>query len=291
MSGGTTGRATRAALAGQRVVRNCRRRIARRNLVAGGLAGLGFAAAAIGAGLWLPRLDVFRIAAVDVRVTRGGHVSREAVLDLARVPTGRSLVALDLAAVAERVGRHPWVDAVVVRRELPGRLVIEVRERQPVAIVQLDRLYFADAAGRIFKPVERGEEADLPVVTGFTTAALAADPGRVTGRLVEGLRLVETAAARLRVDISELHVDPARGFVLRAAPGGSAVTLVIGEVPFGPKLDRLDRILGYLAAAGEAAERVDLTLERRAVVRLRVPSPAGVRHTTGGGSGSRSESL
>ncbi len=281
MSRGAAGRAARTAMAGQRVVRRDRRRIARRHLVAGGLAGLGLAAAVVAAGLWLPRLDVFRIAVVDVRVTpEGGRVPREAVLDLARVRTGGLLLALDLDTVADRVGRHPWVDAVVVRRELPDRLVIEVRERQPAAIVRLDRLYFADAAGRIFKPVERGEEADVPIVTGFTAAALAADPGGVAARLVEGLRLLETAEARLPVAVSELHVDPARGFILRTV-ADEGLTLVVGEAPFGPKVGRLERILDYLAATGEAAERVDLTLGSRAVVRLRVPRRAGAWRTTG----------
>jgi hypothetical protein len=190
----------------------------------------------------------------------------------------------------------------------------------------------------------------------------------VAARLVEGLRLLETAEVRLPVAVSELHVDPARGFILRTvplvvkrrpgwttprslrlhpatpspsggyppvalptpspsggrpphtqpigrvpggypagtrgpgqgperelagspgsqglpgvarAPADEGLTLVVGEAPFGPKVDRLERILDYLAATGEAAERVDLTLGSRAVVRLRVPRPAGAWRTTG----------
>ncbi len=252
----------------QRAVKRARTSTTRRGLVLGAGAGLVAVVAIVLTARWLAALPTFTVRDVEVRFDGAApHLTRQAVVELARVRPGASLLALDLGEVARRVQAHPWVDRVVARRELPARLVLEVGERRPALLVQLDRLYFADAAGRIVKPVERGEEADLPVVTGLRVANVAADPASTAARLVEAFGLLDLAGSRLPVQVSELHVDPARGFVLRTASPG--VTIVVGEGPFGDKLDRAVRVLAYLAASGETAERVDVTFEHRAVVKTR----------------------
>ncbi len=271
-------------LMGQRAVRKARTARARRGLVLGAAAGLVAVIVAVGTARWLSTLPAFAIEEIEVRFAGPvRHLTREVVLGLARVSPGTPLLALDLGVVAQRVNAHPWVARVVARRELPSRLVLEVVERRAALVVQLDRLYFADASGRIMKPVEHGEETDLPVVTGLDAASIAADPASSAVRLVEALGLLELAGARLPVRVSELHVDRVRGFVLRtAAPG---VTVVVGDGPFGPKLERAVRVLAYLAASGEAAERIDLTFAHRAVVKTRSGGTRTLR--SGAGAGGR----
>ena len=61
---------------------------------------------------------------------------------------------IDPAEVEERVQRHPWVKAVLIRRELPARLVITVEEWRPGAIVALDKLYYVADNGVIFKALD-----------------------------------------------------------------------------------------------------------------------------------------
>jgi cell division septal protein FtsQ len=274
-------------LRGQRVVRRDHDVSGRRGLLLGVAAGALLVAAILALGRWLPRLPLFAVDVVEARLSgRERYLTRRTVLEAAAVRRGTPLLAVDLREVAERVRALPWVDGVVVRRELPSRLVVEVTERSAAALVQLDRLYFADAGGRVFKPVEPGEAADLPVITGLAPAELADDPGRSAARLAAGLALLELAAARLPVTISELHVDALRGFVLRTnAPG---TEIVVGEGPFATKLDRAALVLAHLTAAGEDAESVDVTLEHRAIARRR-PAAAPAKGRAGGKSTSHTK--
>jgi hypothetical protein len=57
------------------------------------------------------------------------------------------------ARVRARVEAHPYVARAAVRREFPGRLEVEVRERRPRAIVVLDGLYYVDRGGATFGPL------------------------------------------------------------------------------------------------------------------------------------------
>lgn len=264
----------------QRAVRKSRASTARRGLLLGAAAGLVAVVVSVGTARWLSSLPAFAVTGVEVRFTAPArHLTRQAILDLTRVRAGEPLLALDLGTVAHRVKENPWVSEVVARRELPSRLVLEVTERRAALLVQLDRLYFADPAGRLIKPMGEGEGTDLPVVTGLDVGTFSAEPASTAARLVEAEGLLDLAAARLPVRVSELHVDGERGFVLRtAAPG---VTIVVGEGPFADKLDRAVRVLAYLAASGQTAERIDLTYEHRAVVKTR----SGATETMQSGAG------
>jgi cell division protein FtsQ len=79
-----------------------------------------------------PFLDVDR-----VEVNGAVHIMPKQVRRAAGIETGRALLRVDLAAVADRVERLPWVAKATVHRDLPGTLRIDVREAKPLAFVRV----------------------------------------------------------------------------------------------------------------------------------------------------------
>lgn len=75
----------------------------------------------------------FHVDSVEVSGVR--HLTKEDVLGLAAVPDGTSLLRVDRRAVRTRVEADPWVASAVVKRRLPGTLLIEVKERDPAAVI------------------------------------------------------------------------------------------------------------------------------------------------------------
>lgn len=93
-----------------------------------------------------------------VTVSGASLVSRSDVVDAAGVGVGTPLVAVDTAAVADRVAGLPPVAGVTVTRDWPGTLRIAVTERQPrLAIPAGGGYLIADATGVVFQAV-----ADAP---------------------------------------------------------------------------------------------------------------------------------
>jgi cell division septal protein FtsQ len=86
--------------------------------------------------LWSPlllrRMDFFRVRRLEIVGTR--YIASTAIVARANVDTTRS-VWDPTAPIAARVKSHPGVEAVTVRRKLPGTLVITVTEYQPIALV------------------------------------------------------------------------------------------------------------------------------------------------------------
>ncbi|WFS61991.1 FtsQ-type POTRA domain-containing protein [Pseudodesulfovibrio thermohalotolerans] len=101
-----------------------------------------------------------------IRVAGNDRLSREDILDISKVGLGLNCLNMNVGEVKNRLDANPWIDSVTVRRELPNRLLITVREKVPAFWTrQGDGLYFADARGRVIAPMHPGEQASLPVLS------------------------------------------------------------------------------------------------------------------------------
>ncbi|MCE9578252.1 MAG: FtsQ-type POTRA domain-containing protein [Deltaproteobacteria bacterium] len=172
-----------------------------------------------------------RFAVTSIEVT-GTHVLGADELR-ARLPftTGANVFTADLSAAEAALATEPWIAEVHVSRELPHTIVVDVREREASAIVDLDGLYLADRTGHVFKraALERGEGANLPVVTGLGRDSWSADPEGGAAAVAHAL----AALADWRVDtgrpsVAEVHLDPG-GLTLYTTDSAVAIRLGDGE--------------------------------------------------------------
>src|SRR5262249_30999499 len=100
----------------------------------------------------------------------------------ARITPGMSIWDVDVLASEQRLVAHRWIRSARVRRELPHRVVIQVREERPQAIVALEDgkgEYYVSAHGRLFAPVGAADARDFPYLTGLASADLK--PGEPFG--------------------------------------------------------------------------------------------------------------
>ena len=223
---------------------------------------IGFTAAGLGMQSGYRELvhsESFAIQQIDI----GGnvHLTREEILDEMRVRMGEPLLELDVSALQTQLALHPWVRTAEVTRRLPDRLVVEIVERQPHALVALENLYLMDGDGDVFKRLDRTDMWDLPVISGLLRDDLRDEPQRSRSRLTRGLELIERAEqAGLgeRVRISEVHL--ARTSEVLVLESGTRAHLPDGDP--GPALKRLDSILEDLAQRGQRARVVFLDDER-----------------------------
>src|SRR5262252_5217561 len=67
----------------------------------------------------------------EIQVRGGEKVGGAEIVAMAGLRHGMNMWSIDPAAIESKIARHPWVRRVLVRRELPRRVVIEVEERTP----------------------------------------------------------------------------------------------------------------------------------------------------------------
>lgn len=143
-------------------------------LVLGGLVG----------GVWLVWFsETLAVTGVEVRGTRS--LTEEEVRAAAAVPLGDPLVGVDLDRVESRVRALASVRTADVSRQWPDRVLVEVSERVPIAVVELGgELRAMDADGVVFHQYRRAP-ADLPRVE--ATTSIDAEALRESARVISSL--------------------------------------------------------------------------------------------------------
>jgi cell division protein FtsQ len=200
-----------------------------------------------------------KVAHVEVR---GGHFLSEAeVRDLLGPALGENILSLDIGRLTARLRSSPWVAEATVARSLPDTLRVQVRERAPLALAEVERLYLMDGEGvliDVYGPQTAG--FDLPIVRGLARAD-EEERRRRAQRAGELLRDLGPLAAEL----SELEVDE-KGDV-RVVLRGAGERLLLGGPPYR------GRLLDYLGLRAELlkrcpdAEWFDLRFRDRIVAR------------------------
>jgi cell division protein FtsQ len=210
----------------------------------------------------------------DVVVVRRGHLTEEAVVQHAGVRVGAPIWDVDVEAVQARLLELPWVRSARVRRELPDRIVIRVREYRPAAIVRIagadHPLYYVAADGRIFAPVDRRDGRDLPYLSGLERADLDGGTGRGAEAIREGLAALAAVAEQGRTlgAISEVYVNPGGGGVT-IVPTSPAIPIHLGRGGYAAKLARLAEILPRWVDRQDEVRSVNCEFEDQVIVRLR----------------------
>jgi len=215
---------------------------------------------------WAHKAPMLSIGRVDVVGAR--RATAEAVRRLADVDVGSNLFKVDVDAARARLVAHPWIASAEVRLTAVDHARISVVEHQPVALVALGHLYYADAAGRLFKRYAPGESVALPVITGLARSKIEADDSHQVALLAQALRLVDAWPNEMFGTLSEVHVHEALG--LTAVLANSGMVVVLGE-QWRERMPRLRRVLDALEQRRLRATRIDLSGTRRAdqaVVRL-----------------------
>jgi len=214
--------------------------------------------------------------AVREVVVRDHHrLPADEVRAAAGIAPGTSIWEVDAAAAEARLAGHRWIRAARVRRELPHRVVIEVREERPLAIVALEDgkgEYYVSPHGHLFAPVEASDARDFPYLTGLARADLK-DGERFGPRaLHRALALVRQSGG---LAVSEVHVDRVRGLTL--LPVRPSVPIELGWSGFAAKLARLPRVLTLWAGREGEIVAVNLRFDDEVIVRTypaRAAAPA-----------------
>lgn len=214
----------------------------------------------------------FMIREISVRGVK--ELTEKEILALARVRPEVNILGVNTELIATRVAADPWVGKVYIGRELPDRLVLDIRERRPVALIkEAGVFYLIDGEGYVFKKLSTGDEVDLPVITGVKINR-AEKPALYSDVLKLLERLSASGEYRFLGTICEAHLDGIFGLSLLTDRG---LHLKLGREDFGGKLNQLKVVLADLEKRGMSHGRllVDLAdVSRVTVQRQEAPARA-----------------
>ena len=208
----------------------------------------------------------FEIKEISVRGLK--ELTEKDVLASAEIRPAQNLLAINTDAVIRRVAANQWVKNVYIGRELPNKLVLEVQERTPLALVKQGNDFFLmDGEGYVFKKLGKSDQVDLPVLTGFNVQDKTKTP-----LFLSMLHLLKTVSGSSQYaylgTISEIHIDDVFGLSLIS---GAGLYLKLGMGGFESKLKKLTLVLADLEQRGmkNGYLCIDLSDESKVTVQRR----------------------
>ncbi|MCL2500353.1 MAG: FtsQ-type POTRA domain-containing protein [Defluviitaleaceae bacterium] len=104
----------------------------------------------------------------EIVISGNAAVNRMEIEDRMDVVTGDNILLINTSAARRRIMENLYVDDVSFERELPGRLIVTIRERRLIAYVEHTpgSFLFIDETGRVLE-VRTFFTDPLPLVTGL----------------------------------------------------------------------------------------------------------------------------
>lgn len=198
-------------------------------------------------------------------------LTEAALIRLAEVHVGQNLMTLSLRKVKANLKRHHWIEDVKLSKRFPGRLMIEVKEAEPVGVVALGDLYYVNRQGELFKKMGSADPKDFPVITGFDRETLEKESERyqpLLQRMIGLLDLLSQSNEVRQLGLSELHWEEGRGVqVITLHP---YLEISLGSEDWEEKLSRFSRGFSTLQAGLDQILSIDLNFEKKIVVKTKI---------------------
>jgi cell division protein FtsQ len=186
--------------------------------------------------------------AKTIKVHGNERLSKESILKQAGIKLRDNILGMNLKVLRNNLLADPWIATAEIERELPDTIQIRIKERIPVAVVELNRPFFLSEGGKIFKPVESSDRDDVPVITGLKLSDITPDnprSSRALSAILEVIRLTRLHGSVLPShSLHGVHADPQTGLTLFGFPNRMAIK--IGYDDYKSKFDRLRDMVAYL---------------------------------------------
>ena len=235
---------------------------------------------------WTENSPVFNL---DAIVVEGNRIAdKEDIIRVSGLEMGRNIWSADLEETGRRLMLDTRFDRVALSRRLPGTVVVQVKELQPIAIVQLDRLYGVSERAELI-PLSPGNGLpDLPVITidasGFRPESGAAESRDLhfetlreamlvdpeMGRALYLMRVLRAMSPGMYDELSEIHVSRPNDPIAYMVEGGLAIRFGTGHYP--RKIEMLRRTVERLEADAIRTRLIDLRFKDQVIVRPVVSS-------------------
>jgi cell division protein FtsQ len=207
------------------------------------------------------------------------HLKEDEILNTLMIPPDASLLNLKSGQLAKRLEALPWLESSSVQLTLPNRIVVEITEREPLAVIHTEDFYLIDTDGKVVSRASPEQKQDFLLVEGFSGQKFK-EGDAVPPEALKGLKALLSALEQSkhwlpRNSILECRWNTETGYALYLARNSIAIQL--GWDDFKQKLDHLQRILGILdqRQLWNMVVGIDLDYENRAYIEGLFPFSKG----------------
>jgi cell division protein FtsQ len=235
-------------------------------LAAAGAATIATVLYRYGAHSWRFRLE----SGDNIEIHGTQNVTRAQVLEVMGADIGRNVFFVPLTERKKQLEEIAWVESASVMRLLPDRLRVEIKERTPVAFVQIgSRVALIDASGVVMDmPATKQTHYSFPVITGMQDSEPLSTRSARMKIYLTLVRELDSEGGSYSQALSEVDIADPEDVKIIVPDAEGAVLVHMGSSEF---LRRYKTFLAHVAewrqqVPGQKLDSVDLRYEGQIVV-------------------------
>jgi cell division protein FtsQ len=177
---------------------------------------------------------------------------------------GRSIFRVPIAERRRRLLAIDWIEDATVSRVWPNRLLVRIRERKPVAFVNVPRQAFLliDSEGVLLSPPPRAN-FEFPILNGVWIEQSESDRKE---RVEAALRMLDDLGPAAK-DVSEINAASPDDLRVMTEVQGKNVELWLGDGNFGSRYRNFSDHFADIRAGSPRATVFDLRIDDRITAR------------------------
>jgi len=194
----------------------------------------------------------------EVVITGNEHLTDEELKSMAGIGRDENLLKVSGRRIASKILESPWIRSVAVRKEFPGRLLIDIRESEPFALLDVKgKLFIVDDRGTMLEKLGDIAIPFLPVIS--------SNPYREKEAFHEAINLAKA------IKNTGLLSRKERIEIISHKPQEMSVNLdgivvKVGEGEYEDKLARLTDIEEEIKGRNISVDYIDLRFANRVLV-------------------------
>jgi cell division protein FtsQ len=200
--------------------------------------------------------SVFKVR--DVVITGNEHLSDEELKTMAGLGTDENLLLLSGRKISLKMMESPWMLSVAVRKEFPDKLLINISEAEPFALLDMKgKLFIVDDRGAMLEELRDMAVPFLPVIS--------SDPYREKGAFMEAIGLAK-AIKNTGLLSGKDHIEIISHKPQEMSVNVDGVVVKVGEGEYEEKLARLADIEEEIKDRNISVDYIDLRFANRVLV-------------------------
>ncbi len=207
----------------------------------------------------------------NIEVSVDGKLTRDAVLQAAKLNEGVNIFSVNLPQIQEKLGRLPQVEESRIERVLPDKVVISIRERRPVAWLMpeasagsfnFNNAYLVDRRGILLKTKTLVPEyLTLPLIIGANVTGCLPGKPVEADEVKAALEILRASSEILPGRLQFQTIDVSKAYAL-VATDKQHTSITFRPDQIEEQLHRLEPILNYCEHNGKELQSVNLMPER-----------------------------
>lgn len=169
-------------------------------------------------------------------------LTKDDVLHLMKLPPNVSMYEMDLTVLQQNILANSFVKNVVVKRDSPELIRVQIQERKPAALLVANELFYIDEDGIVLPYLPSTETYDIPVISGYDSLGGIRSGQKIMNLdVADALEIIKTSKAvseNLFHSLSEIRLRKSHDVVMFSFETG--IPIIFGKGETAKKLVKLD---------------------------------------------------